>query len=605
MKFLATAALALLLPACAVADVHMDLNVTLDLAKHTLQVRATTDKPTTHPIEGTQATRFSYQLPLPQRQAPHSWQGGAFSDGTSLYLPSGWHPQTDEPVTFNLTINASQPTLSTGRLSKESRTDGQYQATFTMDRPSDAIPLFSGPYTITEKQVGKVRLRTYFYEGMENLSTGYLDRTAQYLARFTDQIGPYPFDDFHIIAAPVSAGYGFAGLTYMGARVLALPFIKDSSLGHEILHNYWGNGVFPDYQTGNWAEGLTTYMADYMTAEATSEDKARNMRLSWLRDYAALPKELDRPVTSFVSKHGQSSQVIGYNKVAFIFHMLRRQIGDDLFFHSIRQFWQDFAFKTASWRDLEASFTHTSGQDLSGFFQQWVSGKGAPAFDKLHAKASQQADGRWALTTQIHQTNPDFAVRVPLDVTTDEETLNLQAPTHRTTFSLSTRPTRVSLDPDFHLFRHLGANEAPATLRDIMLATDVTLHLTDTDPTLHEDARTLVQRMMEHGVRMGTDVDPSAPFILMGSSASVSPHLRSLNLPPVRMPRIATTAQVWAGRTADEVPYLIVMYQDGESLRALQRPLPHYGRQNMVLFVGSKAVYKTTGQSRPLTISID
>lgn len=603
-KFILSAAVALLLPSWAAGDVHLDLTVELNLAERTLEVTATSDKPTTHPLTGTQATRFTYHYPLPPQQAAQDWQGGAFMDSRSLYLPSGWHPKTDEPVTFKLTLNAPQPTLSTGTLSNETHEGGHYQATFTMDRPTDAIPLFSGPYNIREKQAGQVRLRTYFYDGMDHLSEDYLQRTSDYLARFSDQIGPYPFSDFHIIAAPVSAGYGFAGRTYMGARVLALPFIKDSSLGHEILHNYWGNGVFPDYRTGNWAEGLTTYMADYMSAEAASEDKAHAMRLSWLRDYAALPTELDKPVTTFVSKHGQSSQVLGYNKVAFIFHMLRRQVGDDLFFQSLRHFWQTYAFKTASWRDLEASFTQTTAQDLSDFFQQWVYGQGAPAFDNLRANVAQQADGRWLLTTQFDQTAGGFSPSVPLEVTTDGETVALHASPHQSV-RLNTRPIRVSLDPDFHLFRQLGANEAPATLRDLMLAKDVSLYLTDTDTDLREQATALVQRMTEHEVREGSQLDPSKPFILMGSSATLYPHLRSLNLPPVRMPRIATTAQVWAGRTSDAVPYLVLIYQDADSLRALQRPLPHYGRQHMVLFHGSKAVYKTVGQSRPLSVPIN
>ncbi|WP_051609594.1 M1 family metallopeptidase [Terasakiella pusilla] len=603
MKALATAAIALLFPTWAMADVHMDLNVKLDLNKRILHVSATSDKPTTHPLKAEKATSFAYQIALPAPQASQSWQGGGFTDDKNLYLPSGWHPQTDEPVTFTLTLQAPQPILSTGTISDEVQHDGQYQATFTMDRPTDAIPIFSGPYHIKEKQLGKVRLRTYFYAGMDPLSDDYLDRTADYITRFTDQIGPYPFDNFHIVAAPVSAGYGFAGLTYMGARVLALPFIKDSSLGHEILHNYWGNGVFPDYKTGNWAEGLTTYMADYMSAEAASEDKARNMRLSWLRDYAALPVDMDKPVTTFVSKHGQSSQVIGYNKVAFIFHMLRREIGDDLFFASLQQFWQNYAFKTASWRDLEATFGQTSGQDLADFFQQWVYGKGAPAFTDLRAESSPQANARWLLTTQLTQTNSAFRVPVPLEITTEGETFTLTASENRTTTQLHVRPTRVSLDPDFHLFRQLGINEAPATLRDIMLAKDVALYLTDTD--MRDEAITLVQRMMEHDVREVSNLDPSAPFILMGSSAPLYPHLRSLNLAPVRMPRIATTAQVWAGKTRDQVPYLVITYQDAESLRALQRPLPHYGRQNMVLFQGAKAIFKSIGQSRPLSVSIN
>jgi hypothetical protein len=45
--------------------------------------------------------------------------------------------------------------------------------------------------------------------------------------------------------------------------VLRLPFIFSSSLPHEVLHNWWGNGVLIDDRFGNWAEGLTTYQSDW------------------------------------------------------------------------------------------------------------------------------------------------------------------------------------------------------------------------------------------------------------------------------------------------------------------------------------------------------
>ena len=43
-----------------------------------------------------------------------------------------------------------------------------------------------------------------------------------------------------------------ASLTLLGPRVIRLPFIFKSSYPHEILHNWWGNGVYVDYASGNW-----------------------------------------------------------------------------------------------------------------------------------------------------------------------------------------------------------------------------------------------------------------------------------------------------------------------------------------------------------------
>ena len=50
-----------------------------------------------------------------------------------------------------------------------------------------------------------------------------------------------------------------------------------------------------DWERGNWCEGLTTFMADYAFKEDEGEAPAREMRLGWLRDYAAVPAERDEP----------------------------------------------------------------------------------------------------------------------------------------------------------------------------------------------------------------------------------------------------------------------------------------------------------------------
>jgi isochorismate hydrolase len=55
--------------------------------------------------------------------------------------------------------------------------------------------------------------------------------------------------------------------TCSGQRSSVYPLSVSSSYPHEILHNWWGNGVFVDVQQGNWCEGLTAYLADHLLQE--------------------------------------------------------------------------------------------------------------------------------------------------------------------------------------------------------------------------------------------------------------------------------------------------------------------------------------------------
>jgi aminopeptidase N len=112
----------------------------------------------------------------------------------------------------------------------------------------------------------------------EQLAGRYLEATARYLAMYEKLLGPYPYGKFALVENFWETGYGMPSFTLLGPRVLRLPFILHSSYPHEILHNWWGNGVFPDYGQGNWAEGLTAYLADHLLGSSRGRARSTGRR---------------------------------------------------------------------------------------------------------------------------------------------------------------------------------------------------------------------------------------------------------------------------------------------------------------------------------------
>ncbi len=99
------------------------------------------------------------------------------------------------------------------------------------------------------------------------LADRYLDATAQYLEMYRGLLGPYPYSKFALVENFWETGYGMPSFTLLGEQIIRFPFILHSSYPHELLHNWWGNGVFVDLAGGNWCEGLTAYLADHLIAE--------------------------------------------------------------------------------------------------------------------------------------------------------------------------------------------------------------------------------------------------------------------------------------------------------------------------------------------------
>lgn len=249
------------------------------------------------------------------------------------------------------------------------------RTTFRAQPLTARAPLIIGRFDLKERQLGGVTLRTFFTEKNARLAESYLDAAGEAVASLSDRIGPYPYEAFSVVESPLPVGIGYPGFTLVSGRILPMPFMRGRSLWHEIAHVWWGNGVFVDYERGNWAEGFATFLADYALAEAAG--KGREHRYDWLLEYYALPGSADYPLRQFVTKsHGQS-QAIGYGKAAMVLVMLREKIGRKAFDAGVQRFWRVNKFKTASWTEIEAAFQAETPMPLGPFFQRWLDKPGA------------------------------------------------------------------------------------------------------------------------------------------------------------------------------------------------------------------------------------
>ncbi len=533
------------------------------------------------------------------RPWPGSPARGPFVGAEGAFLPagSGWLATVARGhETYRISVEVPLPyrAVVTGRLVEETEAEGLYRARFQSETPLEPPSLFSGRYVIGERIHDGIRLRTYFAADRAALSETYLAASAAYIDRFAAGIGPYPFSGFSVISAPQPVGLGFPGVAYVSERILPLPFMRGRSLAHEVLHNWWGNGVGVAYQSGNWAEGLTTFMADYGLAETAGDDRAAAMRLEWLRDFAALPAERDIPLRRFTYKAHDAAQVVGYNKSAFLFVMLRDRLGPDRFDAGIRRFWQDNLFRTASWDDLRNAFETASGQDLAGFFSQWLERAGAPALSLRDASVVRRGGG-YDVILRLEQTAPLFGLAVPVRVETVSGTstrrVALSGPSTEVSIPVASRPVAVAVDPEHALFRQLAAGEAPPIMRDVTLASRVALKIAvGGDNAAADAARALAERLVDGTAADGENA-ADRPVLLIALDETVEPALHETGSGPVPDTLVGRgSARVWTVRRGDGTAALVIAARDAAALRDIARPLPHYRRQSYLVFDGTKAV---------------
>jgi len=192
------------------------------------------------------------------------------TEGVYLSGATYWYPRfDDEMVTFTLDVQLplTWEVVSQGERTRHERVNDATYMRWESPTVQEDVYLVGGPLTEYRQPAGSVQAMVFLRTPDAPLAQKYLDATAQYLGLYNALLGPYPYAKFALVENSWESGYGMPSFTLLGSKVIRLPFIVSSSYPHEILHNWWGNGVFVDVQQGNWCEGLTAYLADHLLQE--------------------------------------------------------------------------------------------------------------------------------------------------------------------------------------------------------------------------------------------------------------------------------------------------------------------------------------------------
>jgi hypothetical protein len=354
-------------------------------------------------------------------------------------------------------------------------------------------------------------------------------------------------------------------------------------------------------------------MADYAYKERIGPEATREMRLGWLRDFSALSPGQDSALEKFTTRTHGASQIVGYNKAAMMFLMLRDLIGHESFDRAIQAFWHHQRFRIASWLDLRHAFEAESGQDLQTFFKQWLTYTGAPTVHIAKAVRTQKGSG-YRVTITLEQTGVFalYSIRVPIVVHTKEgkksRTFDLDRDRQTFSFELSAKPLEIALDPGLRLFRRLTPDEAPPILRQIMVNQAAVTVLLSEMGGAHVAGYELAKRLQNRIPKIVSSKDTfiADSVLVIGLQEQVDRWISSHKLPvrPVIM-RSNGTAHAWTVRRKDGVTFAFVSAKDTASLEALVRPLPHYGRQSYIVFEGAKAIARGTWPARAQVVKLN
>jgi len=525
----------------------------------------------------------------------------------AVELPAGWKSVSQGERTPGPPLGP--PSAASGSVMGARATEQWSVAT-----PTEEVHLIAAPFTEYSRDAGGVKAFAFLRKPDQVLADRYLDATAQYLEMYSGLLGPYPYSKFALVENFWQTGYGMPSFTLLGDEIIRFPFILHSSYPHELLHNWWGNGVFVDVATGNWCEGLTAYLADHLIAEQRGQG-AEHRRAILQRVTNYVTPENDFPVSRFLSRHDAVTEVIGYGKTAMMWNMLREKVGDTQFIKALQAFYRDNRFRAASFDDIRKSFEAVSGLDLRPFFDQWINEVGTPELKLDHAAGhGDRVDIR---LSQV-QTGRLFTLDVPVVIETDKgvETRTVSMPSDRArvdaSFDLKAPARRIEIDPRFQVYRRLSPFEIPPSLSKAFGAKKVLIVMSaDSAPLYAGLAKAWSRDGVETVMDSALDALPADRAVwVFGAGNKFAPVVAdalktygaSLDATALRttnaVHEAAGRSLVVAARHPDN-PDSAVIYVSASSeaaANALARKLPHYGKYSWLVFAGDEATNEATGE---------
>ncbi|MDM8546659.1 ChaN family lipoprotein [Candidatus Venteria ishoeyi] len=418
-------------------------------------------------------------FPLSYRFKPNRTQHNLL-DAENLVLSGHWYPYPEQLAYYQLQTRLPEGFTANSE-SDRTQQDKAGNLKFIFDYPRDSVNLIASKHYQIQQQTysgktGEVQLETFFTPENARQAKTYLAYTQHYIKLYEKLLTPYPYKRFAIVSNLFPTGWSLPSYTLLGSRVIRLPFIVRTSLGHEILHQWFGNSVYIDQSGGNWSEGLTNYLADYEYANQRGEGAAFRKQL--LTDYSIrVTEDKAFPLQDFHSRTNKAQSAIGYGKSAMVFHQLRQRYGDDDFFKALRLLIQNKQFQRAGWTDIQHAFEQVSKDTLADFFSDWLTRKDIPALQVENAGLS-IIKGQLKLQFEVLQTTETaYILRVPLHLeyeAADNKTrweiqwLDLKDKKTTVRLALEQRPLNIVLDKDYDVMRKLDAAETPPVLAHIL-----------------------------------------------------------------------------------------------------------------------------------------
>jgi aminopeptidase N len=418
------------------------------------------------------------------------WTQGEDEDN-HFWFPCYDYPNDKLTSDTYITLPAKFVAISNGKL-LETKQNGDGTATWIwsekVKHSSYLISLVAGDYEKFHQEWKGMDVDAWVPRGRLPEAERSFGRTPEMIEFFSTITGvKYPYEKFSQEAVPefIYGGMENVSAVTQTDRTLHPAHLEeeessDGLVAHELAHQWFGDLVTTQDWSNAWLnEGFATYFETLWTEHRKGADEFHWELEGNRRAYIGETRQYRRAIVthSFVDPTNMFDSHT-YPKGGWVLHMLRRELGDAVFFGGIRKYLEKFRESNVDSDDFRKTMAEAAGRNLDQFFDQWVFHPGHPELDVQWRY--DDALGAGQLTVKQKQKTEDgtrvFRCKLTLELLYDEggerQTVELSDKSHEFTLKAKARPVAVLIDPDGDLLKSLSYDPGENALRVILARAD-------------------------------------------------------------------------------------------------------------------------------------
>jgi len=421
------------------------------------------------------------------------WTQGEAEDAR-YWFPCFDYPNEQATTEVRATVPTEFVALSNGKLvdvtdNKEAGTK-TYHWVESVPHVSYLVSLVVGKFVEIEDSYRDIPLYYYVLPGFEKDAHFSFSKTPDMMRFFEEKIGvPYPYEKYAQVTVVdfLISGMENTSITTLTERTLHdeaahLTFSSDRLVAHELAHQWWGDLLTCRDWSHIWLnEGFATYFQALYTEHDRGEDEFACELLLGMRRVVEADKGDNRaPIVR--KKYGAPwalFDVRSYTKGGCVLHMLRRELGDELFWQCMHEYCVRHRGRVVETTDLLRTIEDVSGRGMERFFDQWVYHGGYPELKISYSWENEQKLAKVVVkqTQTVDDVTPLFHFRTQIlfSCPGEEHVEKIEISEREHTFyiPLPERPEFVRFDPALSVLKSVEF-EKPKPMLLAQLAGDKT-----------------------------------------------------------------------------------------------------------------------------------